>query len=197
MRSLRIILLVIEPPLPFGHASARWFYVLLRGLVARGHRVTMFATCSKQTDMERARQMFPPPEYDLRLYLTGRSSGIGGKWRTLRQPNSYLFSPELLNDLQAECAKGYDLLHLEHIWSGWPAWNTDRGKAILNFHNLYAIDDDVPTVGMTQRLHRRLRLRGEQRLLRAYPNLMTLSDRLKRRAELIAPQSRIRVVPLG
>ena len=47
MAPLRIVLVMIEPPLPFGNAAARWYYVLLRGLVARGHRVTAFAACSK------------------------------------------------------------------------------------------------------------------------------------------------------
>ena len=34
MRPLRIALVMIEPPLPAGNAAARWFSVLLRGLVA-------------------------------------------------------------------------------------------------------------------------------------------------------------------
>jgi len=34
---------MVEAPVPFGNAAARWYYVLLRELVARGHRVTAFA----------------------------------------------------------------------------------------------------------------------------------------------------------
>ena len=45
MTPLRVIVVMIEPPLPFGNAVARWFYVLLRELVARGHRTTAFAAC--------------------------------------------------------------------------------------------------------------------------------------------------------
>src|SRR5437667_137359 len=42
MKHLRIVLVLSEPPLPFGHAVGRWFYVLLRGLVNRGHQVRAF-----------------------------------------------------------------------------------------------------------------------------------------------------------
>ena len=60
MSPLRIVLLMIEPPLPFGNAAARWFYVLLRGLVERGHNVTAFATCSKPEEMARALETISP-----------------------------------------------------------------------------------------------------------------------------------------
>src|SRR3982751_6629935 len=68
MRPLRIVLVMIEPPLPFGNAAARWFYVLLKGLVERGHHVTALAACSKPAEMEQARGLFPAPGYDLRLF---------------------------------------------------------------------------------------------------------------------------------
>ena len=51
---LRVVVVMIEPPLPFGSAAARWYYVLLRGLVERGHRVTAFAVCSNAADVEKA-----------------------------------------------------------------------------------------------------------------------------------------------
>jgi hypothetical protein len=95
MRSLRVLLVLIEPPLPFGHAAGRWFYVLLKGLVQRGHRVTAFAVCGKPGEMAAARDLFPSPEYDLRLYphpaptASGPRAAVGRllrKARTLRKP---------------------------------------------------------------------------------------------------------------
>ena len=53
MKPLRVVVVMVEPPLPFGTAAARWYYVLLRGLVERGHRVTAFAVCSNAADVER------------------------------------------------------------------------------------------------------------------------------------------------
>ena len=41
------------------------------------------------------------------------------RWRTIRRPYSYMFGPELRRDLAAELARGFDVLHLEQLWSGW------------------------------------------------------------------------------
>src|ERR1700759_488474 len=65
MAARRVVLVMIEPPVPFGNAAARWYYVLLRGLVERGHRVTAFAACSKPKEVEEARALFPGPDYAL------------------------------------------------------------------------------------------------------------------------------------
>src|SRR5690242_20338063 len=99
---------MVEAPVPFGNAAARWFYVLLKELVSRGHRVTALAACSKSSEMDEARTRFPAPEYDLRVYPFPQRSGIGSKLETLRRPYSYMFSHEMKRDLEAELAKGYD-----------------------------------------------------------------------------------------
>ena len=83
MGSRRVVMVMIEPPLPFGNAAARWYYVLLKGLVERGHRVTAFATCSKPEELEKARILFPAPAYDLRLYAFPTGGGLASKWRTI------------------------------------------------------------------------------------------------------------------
>src|SRR5438445_8954767 len=58
MKSLRVLLVFTDPPLPFGGAAARWFYVLLKGLVERGHRVTAFTPCSKPEEIEKSCVIF-------------------------------------------------------------------------------------------------------------------------------------------
>ena len=68
MTPRRVVVAMIEPPLPFGNAAGRWFYVLLKGLVERGHRVTAFAACGKPTEIDEARALVPAPAYDLRCY---------------------------------------------------------------------------------------------------------------------------------
>src|SRR5260370_3913797 len=118
-QKLRILLVLNEAPLPFLHAVGRWYWVLLRGLVERGHQVTAFATCSKAKDMPQARSLFPAPDYDLRLYPFPDRYSLWGKWQTLRRPYSYMIHPQLRRDLQAEMGRGYDILHLEGMWSSW------------------------------------------------------------------------------
>src|SRR4051794_15458462 len=54
MVSRKIVLLMVAPPLPFGKAMGRWYSVLLKGLVERGHRVRAFATCETREEAEKA-----------------------------------------------------------------------------------------------------------------------------------------------
>ena len=76
MKPLRLVLVMIEPPLPFGNAVARWYYVLLKGLAECGHRVTAFATCSQAEDVEKALALFPASAFDLRCYEHPQRGGL-------------------------------------------------------------------------------------------------------------------------
>jgi glycosyltransferase involved in cell wall biosynthesis len=192
MQSLRIIVVMIEPPLPFGNAAARWYYVLLKGLVERGHRVTAFATCSKPAEIEEAKQLFSAPAYDLRCYTHPRRTGLGAKWETLRRPYSYMFSPRFRSDLEAELARGFDVLHLEQLWSGWMGLaHTDR--AVINVHYLPGIDlADTGTSVAT-----RLALRAERMLLRRFPRFSALSPRLAEAVRRANSSAEVSVTPLG
>jgi polysaccharide biosynthesis protein PslH len=193
-RSLRVILVMNGSPLPFGHAVGRWYWVLLTGLVERGHRVTAFATCDDISEAEILRDVFPAGHYDLRCYRLGRRS----KSQNLRRPYSYMLHAPLLDNLRAELQRGFDILHMESIWSGWVGVNLNCAKAVLNFHSLYDIDQsNVRPSGMRDRIHRLLRRRAEYRLLRSYQRLLTLTPRLRDAASVIAPKAQIRVVPLG
>src|SRR5436190_12926986 len=198
MKSLRILLVLNEAPLPFGHALGRWYSVLLRGLVERGHRVTAFATCADRNDLQRTRELFPAPTYDLRPYPFPERKGVWGKLKTLRRPFSYMIHPELRRDLQTELACGYDIVHLEGIWSGWLGEGCDRSKVVLNFHSLYDIDQaNQPLIGWRQRIDQALRRRAEHRLLKSCGTLLTLTPRLKEGVAAIAPGTSVHVVPLG
>src|SRR5579885_2252150 len=131
MRSLRIVLVMIEPPLPLGNAAARWFYVLLKGLVERGHRVTAFAACSRAADIKEAQKLFPAPDYDLRCYPFPHRKGAAAKLQTLRRPYSYMFGSDLRRDLEKRLAEGFDVLHLEQLWSSWLGAG-HRERALVN-----------------------------------------------------------------
>ena len=198
MKPLRVILVMTEPPLPFGHATARWSYVLLKGLAERGHRVAAFTASSKLRAIEEAKALFPWPNYDLRCYTHPKRNGLHAKWETLRRPYSYMFGRGLRRDLGAELARGFDVLHLEGTWAGWLGRGNDAFKVLLNCHNLYDIDQSAQSArGLRDRLRRMLQRRTERLLLRSYPMLMTLTPRLKDAVRAIAPNTSIHVVPLG
>ncbi len=194
----RTILVMVEPPLPFGNASARWYYVLLKGLVARDQNVTAFATTRDPEDVKAAKDLFPPSQYDLRLFPhPERRGGLLNKLESTHRPYSYMFSRELRQDLDAELALGFDVLHLESLWSGWLGWK-HAPKALLALHYLFRIDlAAVPPKTFAERLRRIATERAEKRILTHYPNLTTLTPRLTQCVQKLAPGSRVTTVPLG
>ena len=196
MKSLRILLVLNEAPLPFGHALGRWYSVLLRGLVERGHRVTAYAPCANPDDLRRIRELFAPPVFDLRLYPFPERHSVWGKLRTLRRPFSYMIHSDLRRDLRKEI--GWDVLHLEGIWSGWLGEGCDPSKVVLNFHSLYDIDQaGQADLGWRHRIDQALRRRAEHYLLKSFDTLITLTPRLKEGVRAIAPRTPVHVVPLG
>jgi glycosyltransferase involved in cell wall biosynthesis len=177
-RKRRVVLVMLEPPLPFGNAAGRWYYVLLRELAARGNNVTAFATCSNPDDVGRALELFPSPRYDLRCYPHPIRAGIGAKLETLRRPHSYMFSGDLRQALRAELERGFEILHLEQVWSGWLGLDhVDR--AFLNVHYLWRIDQAQPSGTVRQEAHRRLSLVSEARLLRRFRYFGAASSHLE------------------
>jgi glycosyltransferase involved in cell wall biosynthesis len=180
VKPLRVVLVMVEPPLPFGSAAARWYYVLLRGLVDRGHRVTAFAVCSDAADVEKAASMFPAPQYDLRCYPIDNRNGVAAKLETIRRPHSHLFRDGVRRELADVLQAGYDVLHLETLWSGWTALEVDPAKVLVNLHNLYAIDDaNSSFVDLRTGLHRALRKRAERNLLRRFGAIAAITPRLE------------------
>jgi glycosyltransferase involved in cell wall biosynthesis len=194
----RILIVLPDPPLPFGNAAARWYYVLARGLAERGHQVTTFAACPDPAQAEEARALFAAPEHDLRLFRM--EPGGRGPWarlRSLRRPYSYVFGPELRHELRAELARGFDVLHLEQLWSGYLG-REHAEQALLHIHFLFHIDmAERPIQSAADRVLRVATRRAESRLLRAYPNISTLSPRLTEEVRRISPRSEVRTVPLG
>lgn len=193
----RIVLTLTDPPLPFGNAAARWYYVLLRGLVERGHEVAAFVVCNDRAQAAEVVQQFPAPRYDVRLYEPPARGGPLRKLETLRRPYSYRFSPQLEHDLEAELNRGFDVLHLEQLWSGWLGLeHVDR--AVLHIHYLFDIDlSDQPPASLGDRLRRGMTMRAERHLLRRYPTITTLTPRLTARVQELSPRSRVHTVPLG
>jgi glycosyltransferase involved in cell wall biosynthesis len=186
VKPLRVVVVMVEPPLPFGTAAARWYYVLLRGLVERGHRVTAFAVCSNVADVEKAAAMFPAPQYDLRCHPIENRNGVAAKLETIRRPHSHLFRDTVRRELADVLHRGYDVLHLETLWSGWTALDVDPAKVLVNLHYLYAIDDANSTfVDIRTGLHRALRQRAERNLLRRFGTIAAITPRLESAARNI------------
>jgi glycosyltransferase involved in cell wall biosynthesis len=195
---MKIVVVMVEPPLPFGNAAARWYFVLLKQLKARGHEVVAFVSSSNPQETEAARQLFPKPDYDLRIFpVAPPGGGLLAKFRSFKRPYSFLFTKEFVESFEQELAKGFDVLHLEHLWSGWLALKHVE-RAVLHIHYLFSIDLAGPTGKrmMSPLLYART-MRSERKILRAYPNITTLSPRLAEAIHAISPRSKVDIVPLG
>jgi glycosyltransferase involved in cell wall biosynthesis len=188
---------MIEPPLPFGSAPSRWYYVLLKGLLERGHRVTAFATSSKPEDLRKAAELFPAPRFALRCYAHPVRSGISAKLETLVRPYSYMFSPEMKTELAKHLAAGYDILHLEQLWSGWLGLEHSP-RALVNVHHLEMIDlENAPSLSRRMAFDRRLMFSSEKRLIQRFKWFRSCSGRLVPRIRQINPGASIATVPVG
>jgi polysaccharide biosynthesis protein PslH len=197
VKPLRIVIVMIEPPLPFGNAAARWYYVLLKGLVQRGHRVTAFAACSKAEDMEKVKAFFGAPDYDLRCYPYPKRGGLRAKLETLRRPYSYMFSRRLRLDLEAELWRGCDILHLEQLWSAWLGLHHPH-RTLINIHHLVGIDlKYVQRTTWRGCLHQKLMLWSESRLLGFLNHFRSCSPRLVPEILRVNPSAQITTVPVA
>jgi len=197
MNSLRIVIVMIEAPVPFGNAAARWFYVLLKELAARGHRVTAFAACSNHSEIEEARPLFPSPEYDLRLYPFPKRGGLRAKIETFWKPYSFMFGDDLKRDLRQTLASGFDILHLEQLWSAWIGLD-HLERALVSVHYSNAIDQEfVKPRSLKQMLHRRLLFRAERHLLGRLRFIRSCSSRLAAAIRPVNPTAPIFVIPFG
>jgi polysaccharide biosynthesis protein PslH len=184
---VRIVLVLTEPPLPFGNAAGRWFHVLVRGLVARGHEVTTFATASSESLLAEARAL---RDIDLRVYPHPERRGLSSKWESLWRPFSYPFSKELRRDLERELARGFSVLHMEPLFAGWVGLEHAR-RALVHVHFLYGID-----LARTKGWRKHHAAWAEKRLLRAFPRISTITPRLADEVRRLT-SSRIDVVPFA
>ena len=142
---MRAILVFPAAPLPFGDTAARWFHLLATDLLARGHEVAcLTVTDEPRATVEQARERLeavaPPGRLRWQAFpLRAPVHALRRKLRNVRRPFSELvYAPGFREALAAELARGYDVLHLEQLWSGWAGLGVPR--TLLNIHHLEIID---------------------------------------------------------
>jgi glycosyltransferase involved in cell wall biosynthesis len=197
MTPRRIVMTMIEPPLPFGSAPSRWYYVLLKGLVEHGHRVTAFASCAKAQEIEQAATLFPQDQYDLRCFAHPQRSGLAAKVDSARRPYSYMFSPEMRDSLERELDKGFDVLHLEQLWCGWLGLD-HADRSLVNVHHLVSIDlADGSSAPWLPWFQNQLAFRTERKLLQAFRYVRSCSPRLEQPIREMNREVSVTTVPVG
>jgi len=197
MTPRRIVIAMLEPPLPFGSAASRWYYVLLKGLAERGHRVTAFASCSKAAEIDQAARLFPADKYVLRCFAHPQRSGLAAKVESVRRPYSYMFSPEMRASLERKLGEGFDVLHLEQLWCGWLGLD-HADRALINVHHLVSIDlDNDRSASWRPWFFNQLAFRTERKLLKSFRYVRSSSPRLEDPIKEMNRDASVTTVPVG
>jgi polysaccharide biosynthesis protein PslH len=97
--------------------------------------------------------------------------------------------------VRRELARGYDVLHLEQMSTGW--FGLDVPRALLNVHFFDVIDWAEKEMGLNERKALWQARRATRRLLHGIPNIRLLTPRLKEVAESINPKAHYWVVPFA
>ncbi len=198
---MRIVVVMPAAPHPFGDTAARWFYVLLKELAARGHEVVgLVATEEPEERVAEAKQWLANLNGPLTLRwhrLKVDTLGVRRKWRNLLQPRSEMLQDvELTTLLARELAHSYDVLHLEQMSTGW--LGVDVPRALLNVH-YFDVIDRAGRPGMSFGECKALwqAQRATKYLLNRIKNVRLLTPRLKEVAQSINPHGRYWVVPFA
>ncbi len=198
---MRTVIVTPAVPHPFGDTAARWFYVLITELAARGHDVVVsIATEEPDERVAEAREWLSKNDGKATLQvhrLKVDSIAIRRKWKSLFRPGSELIQDaEFAAHLGRELKKGYDVLHLEQMATGWLGLGVPR--ALLNVHYFDAIDwSDRENLSLNERKALWQARRATRHLLRGISNTRVLTPRLKEMAESINPDGHYWVVPLA
>jgi len=194
---------VVSPavPHPFGETAARGLYVLLAGLLARGVDVTCLVVMEE--DAARAREARArlegagPGRFAMSLFAPTVRPAWRRRVRSLLRPFSETLHAEgFAAALAREAAAGYDVLHLDQLWSGWVGLRQPR--TVLNVYQLEIVDWE----------HRRLQSlaegkalvqmrRATRRIVRGSRHLRVVSRRLQARLRELNADARCSVVPFA
>jgi glycosyltransferase involved in cell wall biosynthesis len=196
MTHLDIVVVSPEAPDPFGNPAGRWYYVLAKGLSQRGHRVRWLAAYTHEAYAARARASLGHSNLSLTLYAYEKVRWLRSKWNTLRRPYSYFISDHLVRDLQAELTRGYDVLHLEHTWSGWLGLGVPR--VLLSIQWLARIDMAGNGFGSFRRFVSTALMKWTERhIITRFNVLRAFTSRDARVIGKLNPGARVFTIPLA
>jgi polysaccharide biosynthesis protein PslH len=177
IKKLKILMILIEPPLPFGNAGSRWFHVLLKGLDQRGHAVDVMVVSGVDSDIEKAKKKFTDRE-NFFIFPFGKNRGLSGKLKTLLFPHRYIFNQDFRKKLRDLKPEHYDIIHIEQTWAGWIGFKF-RNKTLMNVHFLQSIDLGVAESKTWKFwLLTKSWFLAEKYILMKYPYIRTCSPRL-------------------
>ena len=199
---MKVVVVSPAVPHPFGETAARGLYALVAGLLARGVRVSCLVVTEEDAARvreARARLAASPGGEHLELAVftpTVRPVALR-KLRSLRRPFSEtLHGDGLAAALERQAAVGWDVLHLDQLWSGWVG--LERRRVLLNVYQLEVIDWEARRgLRLAERKALLQMRRATRRILRASRHIRVVSRRLLERARAINPAAEYSCVPFA
>lgn len=193
----RVVVVTPNEPFPFGQANGRWCHALLRGLVESGWSIRCLSVTAHPEWERGARDMFAGTPVNLSFYPLPNANGgvnLRRKWRSFRQPFSYPLSDTLRRDLDAELRLGYDVLHLEQLWTGYLA--DERPRALTSVHHLEWLDlagEWRPSLHFLR--SKAMMTWAEKTLIDRLTHIRATTDRLKQVVTARNPRASVHVIP--
>lgn len=190
-------------PHPFGDTAAKWFDVLVRELVRRGHHVTLLCVTEEPAlRIEEARRALAGIASSGRLEVTIHPLAMTRPaWRrkltSLREPFSEIRQADgVLPLVEERLSRGYDVFHLEQLWTGWLAAGVPR--SVINIHHFEVIDmEEQPARSLAERKARWQMRRATTAILEQAQHLRLFTPRLSERARAYNRSARHWVVPFA
>jgi glycosyltransferase involved in cell wall biosynthesis len=200
-----VTVFIVAPacPHPFGDTAAKWFDVLVRELVRRGHHVTLLCvTAESASRIAESRRALTELTSSGRLDATFHPFAMTRpawqrKLASLREPFSEIRQADgVLTLVDERLSRGYDVFHLEHLWTGWLAAGVPR--SVINIHHFEVIDIEGQPVGSLAEHKERWQMRrATAAILEQAKHLRLLTSRLSERAQAYNRSARHWVVPFA
>ena len=193
----RALIILIEPPLPFGNAASRWFHVLVQGFKARGYDFDVLVTSGNEKDLDKARVVFKDWR-NMHFFAFEKPKGFLSKIKTILYPQKFSLSAEFLKKLESLNPDSYDIIHVEQTWAGWGTWAWPH-KTLINVHFLLAIDLELEKPKeLKYKLMFQRWFAAEKKILDHYPHIRTCSPRLKEHIQSWGiPKKHLESIPFG
>jgi polysaccharide biosynthesis protein PslH len=200
---MRVIAVTPAVPHPFGNTAAKWSFALIRELLKRGHKVvSLTAGADPPARVREAEQLLRQTGADGRLKFIYRPlqpscSFLVRKIHSIREPYSeFLRDREFMADLARALAGGYDVLHLEQLFTGWVG--LDIPRTLLNIHHFETIDwENRQLETLSQRKNLLQMSRATKQIVQRSHNMRMFSPRLLEKARSINLAARYWVLPFA
>lgn len=200
---MKVIVVTPAIPHPFGSTVAKWFYVLITGLAGRGHKV-LCMTASEESEklvrdgINKLNVSGGNPGVDVRFFpMKPDLNVLRRKWRNVLRPFGELsYVDGLYDSLQVELKKGYDVLHLEELWTGWLGLGIPR--SLLNITHFEIIDwEDKKFNSIGERKKFLQMERATYKIIKKTKSMRVFSTRVLERAKTINPNANYWVLPFA